>query len=198
MIFFVKNKQMFLFQESLTALTTKSSVEKVFSGYLFSNHLSSQKHEFHLVDPSPWPFVAAMGALSLTVGGVMYMHGYLYGFETFRNGFFIILFVMTTWWRDVIREATYEGQHTPGVVSGLKYGMLLFIASEVMFFFAFFWAFFHSSLAPVYNIGGVWPPKEILTIGASGIPLTNTIFLSNKIDVTLASQWKFTPLSTKY
>jgi cytochrome c oxidase subunit 3 len=71
---------------------------------------------------------------------------------------------MYTWWRDVIREATFEEQHTVAVQKGLRLGMVLFIVSEVMFFFAFFWAFFHSSIAPVYNIGGVWPPKAITTM----------------------------------
>jgi cytochrome c oxidase subunit 3 len=84
---------------------------------------------------------------------------------------------MYTWWRDVIREATFEEQHTFAVQRGLRFGMLLFIVSEIMFFFAFFWAFFHSSLAPVFNIGGSWPPKEIDPIITLGVPLTNTFFL---------------------
>lgn len=135
------------------------------------------KHSFHLVDPSPWPLVASLGALMMTTGGVLYMHKFYGGGQLLLTGFFIILYVMYTWWRDIVREATYEEQHTFAVQRGLRLGMILFIVSEIMFFFAFFWAFFHSSLAPTFAIGGVWPPQAIETIQTSGIPLTNTFFL---------------------
>ena len=135
------------------------------------------KHAFHLVDPSPWPLVAALGAFMLTTGTVLYMHRFFGGGQLALTGLIIILYVMYTWWRDIIREATFEEQHTFAVQRGLRLGMILFIASEVMFFFAFFWAFFHSSLAPTFNIGGVWPPQAIDPIQTSGIPLTNTFFL---------------------
>ena len=121
-------------------------------------------HSYHLVDPSPWPLVASLGAFMMTTGLVLYMHRFFGGWSLFINGFLIILYVMYTWWRDVIREATFEDQHTAVVQKGLRLGMILFIASEVMFFFAFFWAFFHSSISPVYSIGDVWPPKEISSI----------------------------------
>ena len=104
---------------------------------------SSNGHQFHLVDPSPWPLVASMGAFTLTTGGVMYMHSYNGGGFGLLLGFISIIFVMFAWWRDIIREATFEGQHTNAVQKGLRSGMILFITSEVMFFFAFFWAFFH-------------------------------------------------------
>ena len=151
--------------------------------FFFSTNLNEQfkyiktKHSFHLVDPSPWPLMSAFGALMLTTGAVMYMHKFEGGGNLFLTGFLIIIYVMYTWWRDIIREAMYEDQHTFAVQRGLRLGMILFIVSEVMFFFAFFWAFFHSSLAPVFNIGGVWPPEAIQTIKTSGIPLTNTFFL---------------------
>jgi cytochrome c oxidase subunit 3 len=135
------------------------------------------KHHWHLVDPSPWPLMASIAAFGLTSGGVLYMHNYTLGGSLYKIGFFMLLFVMYTWWRDVIREATFEEQHNVAVQRGLRLGMILFIVSEIMFFFAFFWAFFHSSLSPVFNIGGVWPPEAITAIKASGIPLTNTIFL---------------------
>ena len=81
---------------------------------------------------------------------------------------------MAVWWRDVIREATFQGYHTPVVQLGMRYGMALFIASEVMFFVAFFWAFFSSSLFPV---GGVWPPKGIHPFDPFEFPFLNTLIL---------------------
>lgn len=138
---------------------------------------NNQRHSFHIVDPSPWPFISAMSALMLTFGTVMYMHGYSGGSFLWKFGLFMILFVMFCWWRDVIREATFEGQHTKDVQRGLKMGVILFIVSEAMFFSAFFWAFFHSSLNPSIAIGGVWPPAYLETLDPWGIPLLNTILL---------------------
>lgn len=138
---------------------------------------NKNRHSFHLVDPSPWPFVAAMSALMLTVGGVLYMHGYSGGAFLWKFGFHMILFVMFVWWRDIIREATLEGQHTKRVQLGLRWGVILFIVSEVMFFFAFFWAFFHSSLNPSISLGGVWPPYNMVILNPWSIPLLNTVLL---------------------
>jgi cytochrome c oxidase subunit 3 len=138
---------------------------------------NNQKHSFHLVNPSPWPIIAAFSAFMLTFGSALYMHGYSNGNFLWRFGLLMILFMMFTWWQDVIREATFEGQHTKSVQMGLRIGMLLFIVSEVMFFFAFFWAFFHSSLNPTYAIGGVWPPAFFTVLNPWKIPLLNTIIL---------------------
>ena len=113
------------------------------------------KHSFHLVDPSPWPLLASLGAFMLTIGAVLYMQNFYGGSQLLKTGLITILFVMYTWWRDIVREATFEEQHTVSVQRGLRLGMILFIVSEIMFFFAFFWAFFHSSLSPVFNLGGV-------------------------------------------
>jgi cytochrome c oxidase subunit 3 len=147
----------------------------------------SQRHSFHMVDPSPWPLISAVSALMLTTGGVLYMHGYLGGSFLAKFGFLMILFMMYCWWRDVIREATFEGHHTKSVQQGLKLGMLLFILTEVMFFFAFFWAFFHSSFNPTPAIGGVWPPAFIATLDPWKVPLLNTILLlSSGASVTWA------------
>jgi cytochrome c oxidase subunit 3 len=111
----------------------------------------AHKHPYHLVDPSPWPLLGAISGGTLATGGLLYMHdGHIWW--VLVVGVLLVLTTMFVWWRDVIREATFEGFHTPVVQLGLRYGMALFIASEVMFFSAFFWAFFSSSLFPV---GGV-------------------------------------------
>ena len=99
-----------------------------------------QKHPFHLVDPSPWPIFSALGALTTTTGGVMSMHSYAGGTTMFLTGFCMILYVMFVWWRDIVTEATFQGHHTQAVQVSHRWGMILFIVSEVMFFLAFFWA----------------------------------------------------------
>ena len=104
----------------------------------------------------------------------MYMHEMGYGALIMTVGFLTILYTMFMWWRDVIKEAEYQGHHTPIVQLGMRYGMILFIASEVMFFLAFFWAFFDASL---YPDTGVWPPADVEPFPAFDIPLINTMIL---------------------
>jgi cytochrome c oxidase subunit 3 len=136
-----------------------------------------QKHPFHLVDPSPWPIFGSLAAFVTTSGAVMFMHGYFAGGYAFSLGIFMLIYTMFVWWRDIIRESTYQGHHTTTVQAGLKSGMVLFIVSEIMFFLAFFWAFFHSSLAPTIEIGAVWPPKGIDVLNPWEIPFLNTVIL---------------------
>ncbi|MEO1192601.1 MAG: cytochrome c oxidase subunit 3 [Pseudomonadota bacterium] len=142
-----------------------------------------QKHPYHLVEPSVWPFVGSMAGGIITFGGVMWMHGYEYW--SFFLGAILVIATMVFWWRDVIRESVVEKLHTPVVQIGLRYGMLLFITSEVMFFAAFFWAFFDPALFPdeaiqatrVEVLGGVWPPEGVVTFDPFGVPLLNTLIL---------------------
>ena len=91
---------------------------------------NNQRHPYHLVDPSPWPLSGALGGFALTFGGVMFMHGYSGGWSLFCLGFLTILYTMYVWWRDIVREGTFEGQHTYMVQQGLRQGVLLFIVSE--------------------------------------------------------------------
>jgi len=136
-----------------------------------------QQHPYHLVDPSPWPLTASLGALGLTSGLVMWFHAYVGGGELLTFGLIGVLFTMYVWWRDIVREATFEGQHTLWVQKGMRMGMMLFILSEVMFFFGFFWAFFHAALVPVQEIGCVWPPQGVEVLSAWEVPSLNTLIL---------------------
>lgn len=136
-----------------------------------------QKHPYHLVDPSPWPLVLSISCLVTAFGAATFMHSFHNGDKILLLGLTAVICGMAIWWRDVIREATFNGNHTKTVQHGLRSGMILFIVSEVMFFFAFFWAFFHSSLSPAVEIGSIWPPKSIDPFNPWGVPLLNTFIL---------------------
>lgn len=143
---------------------------------------SGINHPFHLVRPSPWPLLSALAAGILAVGAVLYMHQIKFGdFEVGLKGVYLgfaaVLACMFFWWRDVLHEAVVERAHTPVARTGLRHGMAWFIASEVMFFVAFFWAFFHSSLFPAEAIGGIWPPKGITPVDPFHFPFLMTLIL---------------------
>jgi cytochrome c oxidase subunit 3 len=137
---------------------------------------NKQEDNFNLVNPSPWPLLGSSGVLMFTFGCVLYMQGFS-GLLLMEHGLLMTFFTMSSWWRDVVREGTYEGQHTASVQWGLKTGMILFIVSEVMFFFGIFWSFFHSSFNPSVSIGGVWPPAFLITLDPWKIPYFNTVLL---------------------
>ena len=148
------------------------------------------KHDYHLVNPSPWPLLGSLFATVITLGGVIWMKG-LFGLPkgtswVFFVGLAGILYTMFGWWRDVVKESG-AGDHTPVVRLGLRYGMMLFIASEVMFFVAWFWIFFEmalfhgqrtiSSIEEVRAAWATWPPHGVETVPAWHLPLVNTLTL---------------------
>nr|YP_009255526.1 cytochrome c oxidase subunit III [Grimothea gregaria]AND82240.1 cytochrome oxidase subunit 3 [Grimothea gregaria] len=132
-------------------------------------------HTFHLVDMSPWPLTGSISAMMITTGLVKWFHHF--NMDLLLLSFVAAILTMIQWWRDITREGTYQGLHTNTVMTGLRWGMILFIVSEVLFFFSFFWAFFHSSLSPAVELGLAWPPKGVSAFNPFQIPLLNTIIL---------------------
>jgi cytochrome c oxidase subunit III len=164
-------------------------------------------HDYHLVDPSPWPLVGAAAGFAMAIGAIAWMKsgsGGVFGLQgpwLFAAGFIGVLITMFLWWRDVVDEAEHKHLHTPVVQMHLRYGMILFIASEVMFFVAWFWAYYDVALFPAdvqqlpgtnemlgvvgrdTVIGGKWPPvptadgRFLSTFDPWTLPLVNTLIL---------------------
>ena len=136
---------------------------------------NEKKHGFHLVDPSPWPIFSSFASLVLAFGAVYYFH--TKALWLLLIGTALLFYAAFMWFREVVIEAEHQGHHTEVVQISHRYGMTLFIASEVMFFVAWFWAFFKASLFPTEQIGSAWPPADIKTFDPWDIPLINTLIL---------------------
>ena len=155
----------------------------------------AKNHDYHILDPSPWPLIGAIGALIMAIGGIGWMQasqGNEFSFLgipmanpwTFMIGLLVVLYTMFGWWSDTVRESL-QGHHTRVVSLHLRYGMIMFIASEVMFFVAWFWAIFDASLfydeavqvGRLEYTGGQWPPQGLEVLDPLHLPLYNTVIL---------------------
>jgi cytochrome c oxidase subunit 3 len=139
-----------------------------------------KNHDYHILHPSIWPFIGAVSGFFMLFGAVLWMHG-ITPF-LFFIGLIGVLYVMFAWWSEVVAESN-QGDHTPVVRLGLRYGFIMFIMSEVMFFAAWFWSFFKHAMYPMDPggmspaIDGVWPPVGIETFDPWHLPLINTLIL---------------------
>nr|UTN43105.1 cytochrome c oxidase subunit 3 [Pectinopygus varius] len=141
-------------------------------------------HPFHIVELSPWPLVGSLAVGSMLVN----LYSLLSGGTMIPAVVSLIstILVSVQWWRDVIRESAFQGNHTSYVCSGLYLGVSMFIVSEVFFFFSFFFGYFFIALNPDISLGD-WPPVGVQPMSYMGVPVVNTVLLlSSGVSITWA------------
>jgi len=136
-----------------------------------------KRHLFHILEPNYYPIQLSIGIFFFVSGLAFSMHNIDNGIILFYLGIILIILISIFWFLEIFMEATTLGFHTKIVKSGLKKGFILFIASEIMLFFGFFWAFFHSALNPSIELGAIWPPAGLDLIPVKFFPLFNTLIL---------------------
>lgn len=134
-------------------------------------------HSYHLVTNSPWPLTTAISIFSMLIGTTLFLHNKIGGIEITSLSLISLFLSLYFWWKDVIIEGTYRGEHTDKVQKGITLGFILFVISEICVFFSLFFAYFYNALVPSIEVGGLWPPIGIMTLDYKSVPLLNTLIL---------------------
>jgi len=149
-----------------------------------------KRHKLHVVCPSPWPIFAGICAFIFAASLISSFYGFKYFGTPLTWSYIGLCANIAMWWRDVIRESAFEQVHTHKVKHGVKVAFGLFIVSELMLFFTFFWGYAHASIAPAPDVGSVWPPTGIDFLPYEGLPLVNTFLLAfSGASITLAHRF---------
>lgn len=152
------------------------------------NQVSAEKHPFHLVDRSPWPFYLSTSLFVTSILLSRFLAQHDLSFDYVLVGLFFVAFFFFSWIENVLLEADL-GYHLLAVQQGLCFGFILFIVSEIMLFFSFFWAFFHLSLSPSIALGVQWPPLGLPSIDPWDVPAVSTcMLLMSALYFTLAEK----------